>query len=212
MTHEPEPLTSDRTEARRRQILEAARTCVLQSGFHGSSMVQIAQVAGLSVGQIYRYFENKEAIIAAFAARDREEMRERFAAVDAASGGEAYLRDKSAMAVERSLDTARAAVVVEVVAEAARNPKVNAIVQAASAEELSLLCNMLRQMCPPEVSDQDIAARAEVVAALFDGLSMRSIVWANHKDGRPSKESLVRAVWPLMETLLSSCPDLEDRD
>src|SRR3954469_2822283 len=65
-------------EARRQQILDAACDCVRQAGFHGASMAEIAQAAGLSVGQIYRYFENKEAIIAAIVARDMAEMRDKF--------------------------------------------------------------------------------------------------------------------------------------
>ena len=47
-------------EARREQILDAACDCVRRAGFHGASMAEIAQAAGVSVGQIYRYFENKE--------------------------------------------------------------------------------------------------------------------------------------------------------
>ncbi len=46
-------------ESRRQQILDAACDQVRQSGFHGASMADIARAAGLSVGQIYRYFENK---------------------------------------------------------------------------------------------------------------------------------------------------------
>lgn len=48
-------------ETRRQQIVDAASACARRSGFHGASMAEIAQTAGLSVGQIYRYFENKEA-------------------------------------------------------------------------------------------------------------------------------------------------------
>ena len=39
------------------------RACFRASGFHAASMSQIASEAGLSVGQIYRYFSNKDAII-----------------------------------------------------------------------------------------------------------------------------------------------------
>jgi len=69
-------------EARRQQILDAACDCVRQAGFHGASMAEIAKAAGLSVGQIYRYFENKEAIIAAIVAQDLAEMREKFAEME----------------------------------------------------------------------------------------------------------------------------------
>src|ERR1700751_4700643 len=69
-------------EARRQQILDAACECVRKAGFHGASMAEIAQAAGLSVGQIYRYFENKEAIIAAIVAQDLAAIREKFAELE----------------------------------------------------------------------------------------------------------------------------------
>lgn len=43
-------------------ILEAAARVFAIRGFDGTSTNRIAQVAGLSVGSIYQYFENKEAI------------------------------------------------------------------------------------------------------------------------------------------------------
>ena len=65
-------------EGRRQKIVDAASVCACRSGFHGSSMAEIAQQAGMSVGQIYRYFDSKEAIIAAIVARDMAEMRDRY--------------------------------------------------------------------------------------------------------------------------------------
>jgi AcrR family transcriptional regulator len=53
--------------ARRRQILDAARTCFLRNGFHATSMQDVIAEAGLSVGAVYRYFPGKAAIIAAIA-------------------------------------------------------------------------------------------------------------------------------------------------
>lgn len=50
-------------QARRDQIVEAAKTSFRRHGFHAASMAEIAQGSQLSVGQIYRYFANKDAII-----------------------------------------------------------------------------------------------------------------------------------------------------
>jgi TetR/AcrR family transcriptional regulator, transcriptional repressor of aconitase len=57
----------EHTEARRTQILEAARECILESGIHGASMRDIMSAAGLSTGAVYSYFESKEEIILALA-------------------------------------------------------------------------------------------------------------------------------------------------
>jgi len=61
---------------RRSQILEAALVCFAKRGFHQTSMHDISGEAGISVGLIYRYFENKEAVISAMAARHKEEIQQ----------------------------------------------------------------------------------------------------------------------------------------
>src|SRR2546430_15912884 len=58
---------------RRSQILEAALVCFAKRGFHQTSMHDISGEAGISVGLIYRYFENKEAVISAMADRHQKE-------------------------------------------------------------------------------------------------------------------------------------------
>jgi AcrR family transcriptional regulator len=52
-------------EARRRQILDAARRCFVRNGFHATSMQDILGEADLSAGALYRYFKSKDEIIAA---------------------------------------------------------------------------------------------------------------------------------------------------
>src|SRR4051795_11238522 len=61
---------------RRAQILEAAIICFAKRGFHQASMHDISGEAGISVGLIYRYFANKEAVIAAMADRHKSEIQD----------------------------------------------------------------------------------------------------------------------------------------
>jgi AcrR family transcriptional regulator len=49
-------------EERRRQILDAARTVLFESGMQGASINRIAKMAELGVGTIYSYFKSKEDI------------------------------------------------------------------------------------------------------------------------------------------------------
>src|SRR5438477_10901886 len=58
------------------QILDAAMVCFAKRGFHQASMHDISAEAGISVGLIYRYFENKEDVSRAMADRQKEEMHE----------------------------------------------------------------------------------------------------------------------------------------
>src|SRR5437899_11198131 len=61
---------------RRTQILDAALVCFAKRGFHQASMHDISAEAGISVGLIYRYFENKDAVISAMADRHKQEIHE----------------------------------------------------------------------------------------------------------------------------------------
>jgi AcrR family transcriptional regulator len=48
---------------KRDDILKATLKLVSEGGFHGAPMSKIAEEAGVGAGTIYRYFENKEALI-----------------------------------------------------------------------------------------------------------------------------------------------------
>src|SRR4051812_13007337 len=61
---------------RRAQILEAGVVCFAKRGFHQTSMHDISAEAGISVGLIYRYFANKEAVISAMADRHKREIQD----------------------------------------------------------------------------------------------------------------------------------------
>ena len=50
-------------EDKRQAILDAALSLFADQGFHGTSVPQIAQKAGVAAGTIYRYFDGKEAMV-----------------------------------------------------------------------------------------------------------------------------------------------------
>jgi TetR/AcrR family transcriptional regulator, repressor of fatR-cypB operon len=50
---------------KRQEILRASLELIAEHGFHGAPMSMIAERAGVAAGTIYRYFENKDALIIA---------------------------------------------------------------------------------------------------------------------------------------------------
>ena len=56
-------ITDERREARREQILEAARACLQEHGLEAVSMEMIIARSGLSTGAVYGYFKGKDQII-----------------------------------------------------------------------------------------------------------------------------------------------------
>ena len=57
--------TTQRSQQRRVQILAAAAELFAARGFRAVSMAEIVAAAGVSMGTAYRYFDTKEAIVAA---------------------------------------------------------------------------------------------------------------------------------------------------
>jgi AcrR family transcriptional regulator len=201
-----------KAESRRQQIVDAASVCARRAGFHGASMAEIAQAAGLSVGQIYRYFESKEAIIAAIVARDMAEMRDKFSELKASGRAlAAAIIDDCSQAVEDSYDLERSALKLEVLAEAARNPPVAAILQAADAQERALKLALLKQIAPPGCDDRELAARGEVISMLFEGMAVRGV-----NNPAPDRAAIGEVLRSILRHLLveapSEQPPLPDSD
>ena len=67
-------ITEERREARREQILDAARACLLEHGLEAVSMEMIIVRSGLSTGAVYRYFKGKDEIIGAAVASSASEI------------------------------------------------------------------------------------------------------------------------------------------
>lgn len=67
-------VSQEHLDARRRQILDAARACFVRDGFHATSMQDILGEARLSAGAVYRYFRSKDEIIRAIATTVMEEF------------------------------------------------------------------------------------------------------------------------------------------
>ncbi|MFF7216906.1 TetR/AcrR family transcriptional regulator [Streptomyces sp. NPDC008238] len=75
-------VTQEYMEARRRQILDAARRCFLRDGFHSTSMQDLFAESGLSAGAVYRHFASKNEMITAIV---EENMRDVLAMVHSAA-------------------------------------------------------------------------------------------------------------------------------
>ena len=58
-------ITEARRDARREQIIDAARACVQEHGLEAVSMEMIIARSGLSTGAVYRYFSGKDEIMSA---------------------------------------------------------------------------------------------------------------------------------------------------
>jgi AcrR family transcriptional regulator len=74
-------ITEERRQARRDQVLEAARACLLEYGLEAVSMEMIITRSGLSTGAVYSYFKGKDEIISAVVTEGTAEIGRRLAPV-----------------------------------------------------------------------------------------------------------------------------------
>jgi len=171
-------LEADRSEIRRRQILDAAVECFRRQGFHGTSMATISKAAKMSVGHIYHYFDNKEAIISAIAEMDVQDLMTIFSDFNRADDILESMKAECRAGFERHADPQAATLDLEIVAEATRNPKVAAIVQESDAIKRKTIIDTIRRglaVRGRHLDDQELAARFELIAAMFEGISIRII-------------------------------------
>src|SRR6202030_3037979 len=111
------------------QILDAAVACFAKRGFHQASMHDISAEAGISVGLIYRYFANKEAVISAMADRHKQEIQE---VLERARQAPTLLESLEILFTAHCCeDEPRlfSAFLVDLYAEAARNPQIADLVR-----------------------------------------------------------------------------------
>lgn len=166
-----------RAEARRAQVLAAATKLFRERGFHGTSMHELAKAAEMSVGHIYHYFENKEAIIEAIGSRDLEEFMQLLEAISGHADPIQALVDSVADGVSKVTDPSAAILHVEVLAESSRNPTLTAATERTDRlvrERLrAVLANARPAGVPP--NDAHLDTRIDLMNGLFEGVMCRSV-------------------------------------
>jgi AcrR family transcriptional regulator len=185
---------------RRTQILDAAVVCFAKRGFHQASMHDISTEAGISVGLIYRYFQNKEAVIAAMADRHKKQIHE------------ILERARQAPSLRESLETlftahcgetephVTAAFVVDLFAEASRNEPVAQLVRDVCQASMDGVTDLIARS--PEGKRSDLSPRemAELIFAVNDGMLLRGVLRIGQAtaEGRERQMQVVRNLWKLM--------------
>lgn len=197
------PRCDERTESRRQQILAAAEQCFLDHGFHSASMHRIARTAGMSVGHIYHYFDNKEAIIAAIVAADEAITQCRFDSFRREPDIFAAMVDKADGGLARSLDTGRGALLAEILSESLRNEGIAAIVHDSERHLMTGLEDLMARI-RPDAPDSDEtrrhrSAQAAMVAAVFDGLRVRAL-----RNPELDSGALLALLRPVLRCILST--------
>ena len=187
---------------RRDEILAAAQRCFVRSGFHGASMQDICAEAGMSPGNLYRYFPSKEALIAGIAERDRAEVAQAFASADLSHG---LLNVLEGMVQHYFAEHPRERVLLctEVMAEARRNPDIARISASFDADVRKWLIGLLRAAAERGdiPGDVDLDGVVTMLMLIADG-----VWWRRALDPDFKPETVVPIVMDVARHLLRSRP------
>lgn len=184
---------------RRQAILDAAERCFARSGFHQASMNEICIEAGMSPGNLYRYFPSKEAIIAGIAEANRAEAAESIAAAAGATDLFEGLRQLARYyIVERPSE--KVGLCVEILAESRRNPAIAHLSTDIDREVATRLEEMLRSAAARGeiASDLDFSAAVAMLFVLADGMT-----WQRAANPDFDAEKLLPYMFQMIGYLLS---------
>lgn len=188
---------------RRAQMLEAAMLCFGERGFHQTTMLDISAKAGVSVGLIYRYFKNKEEVITALATEHRKDIAELLArAGEAPSLLEAMEVLFTSHSCGRSPQII-AAFVVDLFAEASRNPRVAQLVRGVVRAKTDGVAALIARSPDLKKAAPGLTPRAiaEMIFAVNDGTMMRSVLRPARQSAAQQRDeqlTVARNLWRLL--------------
>jgi AcrR family transcriptional regulator len=190
---------------RRDQIMEAAIVSFAKRGFHQTSMHDISAEAGISVGLIYRYFENKEAVIAAMADRHKRQIQE---LLEQAGEAPTLLESLEVLFTAHCCEHSpkvQSAFVVDLYSESSRNPQVAQLVRDVVEMAIVGLTDLIDRAPETERAAHGLEARevAELIYAVARGMLMRDILQPPEMtaaERRARQLAVIRRLWHLLFT------------
>ncbi len=192
-------LAEESSSERRKLILDAAERSFTRAGFHRTTMQDVAAEAGMSPGNLYRYFPSKDALVAGLCERDRAGLATEFAEMRK-SGGD-FLAAFRELGRRHFEDAARgkAKLCLEIWAEATRNPAIAALQTEFDRgfEEQLVATFEAAKKAGAIHPDVDNRAVASIISKLGDGLFVRRAVAS---DFDPERE--IAEVFALIGALL----------
>src|SRR5437016_7513770 len=180
------------------QILDAAVVCFAKRGFHQASMHDISAEAGISVGLIYRYFQNKEAVIAAMADRHKKQIHEILERARQAPNLRESLETLFTAHCGETEPQVTAAFVVDLFAEASRNEHVAELVRGVCEASMNGVTDLIARSPEAKASDLSPQQMAELIFAVNDGMLLRGVLRVGQSESRERQLEVVRNLWRIM--------------
>src|ERR1700704_3350950 len=187
------------------QILEGAIVCFAKRGFHQTSMHDISAEAGISVGLIYRYFANKEAVISAMADRHKNEIKD---VLERARQAPTLLESLEILFTAHCCENSPkvlSAFVVDLYAEASRNPEVANLVRDVLQTSMDGVTDLIARSPEAARATDGLEPKdlSELIFAVARGMLMRDVLQPQEMteaERRTAQLEVVRRLWRLLFT------------
>lgn len=197
---------------RRSRILDAAERCFVRAGFHRTTMQDVAAEAGMSPGNLYRYFPSKDAIVVGLTERDRSQVAQDFTAFDS---GADFMTNFVKLGRKHFEEEPRekAVMCLEIWAESARNPSFASVCGEFEQFVIKRLTEVLHEAkergeVAPSVDPESVA---RIISTLADGLFVRRAIAPGFDPARevPNVINLICAMISGAVPLNSAMPNPE---
>ncbi len=164
-------------EMRIAEILGSARTTFAEKGFDGASMQDLARSAGMSVGNFYRYFPSKAAMVEALITADMAEVEQDFAQILNSADPMHSLRKMIRLRISGDggcADDGR--MWAEITAAALRKPEIAAIAQKMETGIIGYLCTVFSRVTglPQDVAEARFSAQARFLVMMVKAAAIEA--------------------------------------
>ncbi|NJS40030.1 MAG: TetR/AcrR family transcriptional regulator [Rhodobacteraceae bacterium] len=169
------PQANHAVEERSHEILFSIRQAFAEKGFDGASMQDLARAAGMSVGNFYRYFPSKAAIVEAMVGLDLAQIQHDFAEIIDSSDPLAGLRAKILQRLTEDCED-DGGLWAEITAAAIRKPEIAIASQQMEAAIVTLMAEVFARVTGrsmPDVQDR-YAGHSQMLVMLVKAVAMRT--------------------------------------
>lgn len=118
---------TEKQKAKMKHIIDAAIRCFAVKGFHSTSTAEICHEAGMSPGNVFHYFPNKNSIIEAIALEDAQLFDDIFCRYETEEECIQAIIDLMKEIIELYNHPEYARISIEIFAEASRNASIHEI-------------------------------------------------------------------------------------
>jgi AcrR family transcriptional regulator len=176
--------SQERSRATVQALLDATARVLTKEGYDRASTNRIAATAGVSVGSLYQYFPNKEALVAALVARHNQEMldllREALKEVASLDLATAIAKLVRAAVDAHRVDPALHRVFDEQVPRMGQLAKIEAL----QGETFQLVRSYLDQR-RDEISVRDLDSATSILVTTVEALTHQFVI---HRPGAPARD------------------------